>query len=128
VTAEDIAAAVAQSNALLPSGEFIAATFDANVYTDAVPVAGQADRRRLVKLVDGRPVYIRDVADVEDGGAAPTQTVSVNGENAVYLNVLRDPGREHARDRRGGEEDGRRPREPAAMGWSSRRSSTSRRS
>ena len=46
VTAEDIAAAVAQSNALLPSGEFIAPTFDANVYTDAVPRRVKTDRRR----------------------------------------------------------------------------------
>jgi multidrug efflux pump subunit AcrB len=92
VTAEDIAAAVAQSNALLPSGEFIAATFDANVYTDAVPSRVKYIGDAMVKLVDGSPVYIHDVAEVQDGGAAPTQTVSVNGENAVYLNVLRIPG------------------------------------
>ena len=92
MTAEDIAAAVAQSNALLPSGEFIAPTFDANVYTDAVPKRVAQIGDALVKLVSGRPVFIRDVAHVEDGGAAPTQTVSVNGENAVYLNVLRIPG------------------------------------
>jgi multidrug efflux pump subunit AcrB len=92
VTAEDIAAAVSQSNALLPSGEFIASSFDANVYTDAVPSQVKRIGDAMVKLVDGRPVYIRDVADVRDGGAAPTQTVSVNGENAVYLNVLRIPG------------------------------------
>ena len=92
VTAEEVAAAVAQSNALLPSGEFIASTFDANVYTDAVPKHVMQIGDAMVKLVHGRPVYIEDVAQVEDGGAAPTQTVSVNGENAVYLNVLRIPG------------------------------------
>jgi multidrug efflux pump subunit AcrB len=92
VTAEDVALAVAQSNALLPSGEFIAPTFDANVYTDAVPRQVKQIGDTMVKLVDGMPVYIRDVADVEDGGAAPTQTVTVNGESAVYLNVLRIPG------------------------------------
>ena len=37
VTAEDIAAAVGRSNALLPSGEFLAPEFDANVYTNGVP-------------------------------------------------------------------------------------------
>src|SRR5580765_3314666 len=36
VTSTEIAAAVAQSNALLPSGEFISPRFDANVYTNAV--------------------------------------------------------------------------------------------
>src|SRR5262249_5069939 len=38
------------------------------------------------------PVLIRDVAVVEDGGVPPTQYVSVNGKDAVYLNVLRVPG------------------------------------
>ncbi|HEY6460436.1 MAG TPA: efflux RND transporter permease subunit, partial [Polyangiaceae bacterium] len=92
VTAEDVSAAVAQSNALLPSGEFIAPTFDANVYTDAVPRRVARIGDALVKTVDGKPVYIRDVARVVDGGAAATQSVSVNGTNAVYLNVLRVPG------------------------------------
>ena len=92
MTAEDVSAAVAQSNALLPSGEFITATFDANVYTNAVPERVQRIGDALVKQVGGAPVFIRDVARVEDGGAAPTQTVCVNGENAVYLNVLRVPG------------------------------------
>src|SRR5579859_6632633 len=92
VTAEDVSAAVAQSNALLPSGEFIAPAFDANVYTDAVPRRVKTIGDALVKKVDGSPVYIRDVARVEDGGAASTQTVSVNGENAIYLNILRVPG------------------------------------
>ncbi len=92
VTAEDISAAVAQSNALLPSGEFISPAFDANVYTDAVPLRVKTIGDALVKNVDGSPVYIRDVARVEDGGAASTQTVSVNGENAIYLNILRVPG------------------------------------
>jgi multidrug efflux pump subunit AcrB len=92
VTAEDVSAAVAQSNALLPSGEFITAGFDANVYTDAVPLRVKTIGDALVKNVNGKPVYIRDVARIHDGGAAPTQAVSVNGENAVYLNILRVPG------------------------------------
>src|SRR5262249_5800716 len=37
VTSSDVARAVRDSNALLPSGEFIAPRFDANVYTNAVP-------------------------------------------------------------------------------------------
>src|SRR5271165_1924522 len=37
LTASDVARAVADSNALLPSGEFVSPKFDANVYTDAIP-------------------------------------------------------------------------------------------
>jgi multidrug efflux pump subunit AcrB len=92
LTATDVAAAVNQANALLPSGELIRPGFDANVYTNAVAtkVADLGDA--LVKLVGARAVRIRDVARVEDGGTPETQQVAVDGHDAVYLNVLRVPG------------------------------------
>ena len=92
VTSTDVAAAVNQSNALLPSGAFISPKFDANVYTNAVPERVKTIGDAIVKLKDGKPVLIRDVARVEDGGSPETQAVSVNGMDAVYLNVLRVPG------------------------------------
>ena len=92
VTSTDIATAVSQSNALLPSGEFISPRFDANVYTNAVaqhvPDIGDA----AVKINGNHAVLIKDVASVEDGGSPATQSVAVNGNDAVYLNVLRIPG------------------------------------
>jgi multidrug efflux pump subunit AcrB len=92
VTSAEIAAAVAQSNALLPSGELLASTFDANVYTNAVAgrVGDIADAP--VKHQAGRAVLIKDVATIDDGGSPETQSVSVGGNDAVYLNVLRVPG------------------------------------
>lgn len=92
ITSEDVAAAVHDSNALLPSGEFIAPRFDANVYTNAVPARVRAIGDAVLKTHDGAQVMIRDVARVEDGGAPETQSVAVGGRNAVYLNVLRVPG------------------------------------
>ncbi|MGH7327522.1 MAG: efflux RND transporter permease subunit, partial [Polyangiaceae bacterium] len=92
VTAEDVSAAVRRANALLPSGELIAPKFDANVYTNAVPKRIEQIGDAPVKVVGDRAVLIRDVARVEDGGSPPTQTVSVDGQNAVYLNVVRIPG------------------------------------
>ena len=92
LTSSDIAQAVRDSNALLPSGEFISPRFDANVYTNAVPSRVLAIGDALVRLEGNKPVRIRDVATVEDGGAPETQAVAVGGENAVYLNVLRVPG------------------------------------
>jgi multidrug efflux pump subunit AcrB len=92
LTSSDVAAAVAQSNALLPSGLFISPKFDSNVYTNAVPERIETIGDAPLKNHDGKPVLIRDVAKVEDGGSPETQAVSVNGTNAVYLNVLRVPG------------------------------------
>jgi multidrug efflux pump subunit AcrB len=92
VTSTDVAFAVAQSNALLPSGEFISPRFDANVYTNAVARGVAEIGDAAVKVTAGRPVLIKDVARVEDGGSPETQSVAVNGNDAVYLNVLRVPG------------------------------------
>lgn len=92
VLSSEVSAAVARGNALLPSGRLIAPRLDANVYTDAVPKRIDELGKIPVKVVQGRPVLVSDVARVEDGGSPNTQTVSVDGENAVYLNVLRVPG------------------------------------
>ena len=92
VTASEVADAVAKSNALLPGGEFIAKKFDANVYTNAVPPRVATIGDAPLRVQNGVPVFIRDVARVEDSGTPATQSVSVNGEEAVYLNVLRIPG------------------------------------
>jgi multidrug efflux pump subunit AcrB len=92
VTAQDVSAAVRLSNALLPSGEFFSRYFDANVYTDAVPARVRTIGEAPVKVDGNRAVFIRDVARVEDGGSPPVQSVSVDGVEAVYLNVIRVPG------------------------------------
>jgi multidrug efflux pump subunit AcrB len=92
VTSTDIATAVAQSNALLPSGEFISPRFDANVYTNAVALRVPDLGDAAVKVKGNHAVLIKDVATVEDGGSPATQSVAVNGNDAVYLNVLRIPG------------------------------------
>ena len=92
VTSTDVADAVSRSNALLPSGVFISPKFDSNVYTNAVPGRVRTIGDAVIKEVDGKPVLIRDVARIEDGGSPETQSVSIDGQNAVYLNVLRVPG------------------------------------
>ncbi len=92
LTSSQVAAAVAQANALLPSGSFISPRFDANVYTNAVAKRVETLGEAVVKILDGRPVLLHDVARVEDGASPATQSVSVDGRDAVYLNVLRVPG------------------------------------
>ncbi|MBL9041255.1 MAG: efflux RND transporter permease subunit [Myxococcales bacterium] len=92
LTSADVVAAVSQTNALLPSGKFLTEGFDANVYTNAVPDRVKLIGDAVVKLKNGKPVLLRDLARVEDGGAPETQAVAVDGQQAVYLNVLRVPG------------------------------------
>ncbi len=92
LTSEEIAQAVRRANALLPSGRMTIPTFSANVYTNAVPAEIDELGDAVIKLHAGKPVLLRDVAEVIDGGSKDAQSVTVNGETAVYLNVLRVPG------------------------------------
>jgi multidrug efflux pump subunit AcrB len=92
LTTHDVANAVARSNALLPSGQLIAPGFNANVYTNGVPDRVAAIGEAPVTGKGTRAVSINDVARVEDSGSPNTQVVEVDGQNAVYLNVLRIPG------------------------------------
>ncbi len=92
VTSTEIAAAVHNSNALLPSGELISPRFDAIVYTNAVPKRIRDIGDAIIKLKNGKPIRIRDVGDVVDAASPQTQAVSINSKDGVYLNVLRVPG------------------------------------
>jgi multidrug efflux pump subunit AcrB len=83
---------VHDSNALLPSGELINKKFDAIVYTNAVARRVEDIGDAIIKRDGEAAVRIKDVAAVQDGASPPTQAVSINGQDAVYLNVLRVPG------------------------------------
>ncbi|MEO8840147.1 MAG: efflux RND transporter permease subunit [Kofleriaceae bacterium] len=92
ITSAEVAQTVATANPLLPSGELITKLFDANLYTNAVAerIADIGDA--IIKRPNNRPVRIKDVARVEDGASPQTQAVSINGQDGVYLNVLRISG------------------------------------
>ena len=93
LTSSDIAAAVAQSNALLPSGEFISPDFDANVYTNAVAqrVADIGDAPS--SSTDGDAGAASRTSPGWRTAARPRRNRSPStASDAVYLNVLRVPG------------------------------------
>jgi len=92
ITSTDVASGVARANALLPSGEFLSPRFDSNVYTNAVAWHMSDIGDAAVRALKDKVVLLRDIARVEDGGSPASQTVSVDGVDAVYLNVLRVPG------------------------------------
>ena len=91
--------AVNLANLILPSGDIKVGSKDYNLFTNTqishnlvdvlrnVPVATQASP-------DGRtvPIFVKDFARVEDSAETQTNVVRVNGENAVYLAVNKQPG------------------------------------
>ena len=97
VTSSDVAAAVAQSNALLALGRVHLAEVRRQRLHQRRPRARQRpSATRSSSCTDGKPVLIRDVARVEDGGSPETQAVSVNGKDARLPERAARPRRQHA--------------------------------
>ena len=96
VTPQDLAAALKVSNALQSSGSLVAENREVLVQTGTY-LESAADVKQLVVAVrDGRPVFMNDVARIEDGPDQPRRYVwfgSKGGEfAAVTLQLSKQPG------------------------------------
>ena len=61
---------------------------------DAINTLPTAEDIAAIPIVwrDGRPIFIRDVAEVKDDAAIQYNIVRVNGQRSVYVPILREPG------------------------------------
>ncbi|MHB1286424.1 MAG: efflux RND transporter permease subunit [Leptospirales bacterium] len=91
--------AINQANLILPSGDIKAGSKDYNLFTNNQITRNLVDTLQHVavstqKAPDGRtvPIYVKDFARVSDSAETQTNIVRVNGENAVYLAVNKQPG------------------------------------
>jgi hydrophobic/amphiphilic exporter-1 (mainly G- bacteria), HAE1 family len=89
---EDLAAAINQANSNSPVG-----TLDGPNQTLILQANKQLATARefaglIVSSKGGNPVYLRDVADVQDSVEVIKSWATVNGENAIMLAILRQPG------------------------------------
>ncbi len=86
----DVQSALTNQNVILPSGT-------AKLGTNEYPIIIAASPETLgeigglpVKTVDGRTVYIRDVANVRDGNAPQTNLVHVEGRRSVLMSIMKN--------------------------------------
>ena len=90
LSAQDIAAALAAQNVLVPVGTQKIDELEYTVQLNSAPSA-IADLERLpVKVVGGSTIYLRDVAQVHDGNAPQTNIVHVDGGRSVLMSVLKN--------------------------------------
>lgn len=71
----DVSGALRKGNARLPAGSFAAGNRETLVDAGAFVADAEAVRRLVVGVRDGKPVYLADVATVEDGPAEPQDYV-----------------------------------------------------
>ena len=92
VSAGEVVKAVNAENVLIPAGNIKVGDFDYNVLSNSmVPlVSGLNDIP--IKVVNGVPVFLRDVGTAADSTSVQTNAVRVNGRRAIYIPILKQAG------------------------------------
>ncbi|HVY93165.1 MAG TPA: efflux RND transporter permease subunit, partial [Bryobacteraceae bacterium] len=90
VSAADVVKAVGTENLILPAGTAKIGQFDYDVELNSSPLAVDEMNNFPLKVVNGSPVFIRDVATVSDGFAPQTNIVRLDGLRGILLSVLKN--------------------------------------
>ncbi|MFT3769027.1 MAG: efflux RND transporter permease subunit [Minicystis sp.] len=86
----DVTAAIATQNVILPTGTAKMGTNEYPVLMNSSPEAMREIGDLPVKTVNGKTVYVRDVANVRDGSAPQTNMVHVEGRRSVLMSILKN--------------------------------------
>jgi multidrug efflux pump subunit AcrB len=86
----DIQAALSVQNVILPSGTAKLGSNEYPVIVRASPETLEELAGVPVKTVDGRTIYLRDVANVRDGAMPQTNMVHVEGRRSLLMTVMKN--------------------------------------
>jgi CzcA family heavy metal efflux pump len=89
LSAQDVQHALAQQNIVLPAGDQKIGAIDFLVQTNASPVNIATFNELPIKQADGAVVTVGDVANVYLGGPPQTNSVLVQGKQAILLEILK---------------------------------------
>jgi len=88
----DVINAVRDFNVMIPTGDAKFGALDYQINTNGmVPAVAQLNDLPL-RVGNGPPTFIRDVAKVEDSHQIQTNIVRVQGKRQVYIPIYRQPG------------------------------------
>jgi multidrug efflux pump len=90
---DDIINAINDENKTIPGG-----TIDVNKSSYIVRVPGEFDKPHIiddiiVKLKEGKPVYVKDIADVSYGFKEKSSYARINGDETVSISVSKSVGK-----------------------------------
>jgi len=85
----DVNRAVGNQNLTLPSGMLREGNRELPVAINASPESIDAFLDLPIREIDGRVIFLRDVANVRDGEALSTNVARLNGQNAVMVSILK---------------------------------------
>jgi multidrug efflux pump subunit AcrB len=87
LTAADVSTALQSQNVILPAGDVKIGNFDYLVAMNNSPDVIEAINSFPIKWIDGREVFMRDVAHVHDGFQVQTNSVSVDGVPGALMTI-----------------------------------------
>ncbi len=90
LTPTDVINAVASQNVVVPSGLAKFGNLQYPIRLNAAPEAISDLNRLPVRVVNGTPVLVRDVAYVRDGSPPQQNFVRSNGQNAVLMPIFKN--------------------------------------
>jgi multidrug efflux pump subunit AcrB len=85
----DVVNALNSENVILPAGTARIGSREYNILMNSSPAEVAEFANIPIKIVDGAPVLLGDVARVSDSFADQTNVVRVNGRRAAYLAILK---------------------------------------
>ncbi len=92
VAVSDIVKSINAENVLIPAGDVKLGNVDYNVFSNSMIRQVQDLNIIPVKIVNGAPIFLRDVATAADSTAVQTNAVRINGRRAVYIPILKQAG------------------------------------
>jgi hydrophobic/amphiphilic exporter-1 (mainly G- bacteria), HAE1 family len=88
----DVVTAVNDSNLILPAGDVRIGTKDYNIYANSQVPNVAALNRLPLKSVGNASVLVGDIGKAEDSGTIQTNIVRIDGQQSVYIPVLKQGG------------------------------------
>jgi multidrug efflux pump subunit AcrB len=92
VSVDEIVKTVNAENLLVPAGDVKIGDFDYNVYSNSIVSLVKEMNDFPVKVINGIPVYLKDVGTAADSTAVQVNIVRVNGRRSVYVPILKQAG------------------------------------
>ena len=92
LTPSDVAKALQRQNIILPSGDVKIGSKDYSLSMNNSPDVISTINRFPIKQIDGRTIFVQDVAHVHDGYQVQTNSVAVDGTPGALMSVRKTGG------------------------------------
>ncbi len=92
ISPSEVVKAINAQSAIIPAGDIKLGDLDYYVYSNSLVDVVDKLNDIPIKVVNGTPVFVRDIGTAADSSAIQTSIVRVNGREATYLPITRQEG------------------------------------